>query len=138
VDRIFTDELGWMFTRNQVREYGIDGHALVVRGDSLVTRSGHRLAHGQRALPVSTRPSVVSRRFMIVAARLVMAAARLRRAPAMGNEVEPLLHRGLPGVVAGPAPAPCGRISVQRPGKSSGHSAGGTRRRRAWALAAGL
>jgi hypothetical protein len=29
VDRIFTDELGWMFTRNQVREYGIDGHALV-------------------------------------------------------------------------------------------------------------
>ena len=37
VDRIFTDELGWMFTRNQVREYGIDGHALVVRGDGLVT-----------------------------------------------------------------------------------------------------
>jgi hypothetical protein len=36
-DRIFTDELGWMFTRNQVREYGIDGHALVVRGDGLVT-----------------------------------------------------------------------------------------------------
>ena len=31
VDRIFTDELGWMFTRNQVREYGIDGHALVCR-----------------------------------------------------------------------------------------------------------
>ena len=37
VDRIFTDELGWMFTRNQVREYGIDGHALLVRGDGLVT-----------------------------------------------------------------------------------------------------
>ena len=37
VDRIFTDKLGWMFTRNQVREYGIDGHTLVVRGDGLVT-----------------------------------------------------------------------------------------------------
>jgi hypothetical protein len=37
VDRIFTDELGWMFTRNQVREYGIDGHALVVTGDGQVT-----------------------------------------------------------------------------------------------------
>jgi hypothetical protein len=37
VDRIFTDELGWMFTRNQMREYGIDGHALAVRGDRLVT-----------------------------------------------------------------------------------------------------
>ena len=37
VDRIFTDELGWMFTRNQMREYGIDGHALAVRGDCLIT-----------------------------------------------------------------------------------------------------
>jgi hypothetical protein len=27
VGRIFTDELGWMFTPNQAREYGIDGHA---------------------------------------------------------------------------------------------------------------
>jgi hypothetical protein len=25
VDRIFTDDLGWMFTRDEVREYGIDG-----------------------------------------------------------------------------------------------------------------
>src|SRR5580693_4458936 len=45
VDRIFADELGWMFTRNQVREYGIDGHALVVRGDGLVT--GRMLAIGR-------------------------------------------------------------------------------------------
>lgn len=37
VGRIFTDELGWMFTRNEVREYGIDGHALAVRGDGQVT-----------------------------------------------------------------------------------------------------
>ena len=37
VDRIFTDELGWMFTRNEVREYGIDGHAQATRGDGLVT-----------------------------------------------------------------------------------------------------
>jgi hypothetical protein len=37
VDRIFTDDLGWMFTRNEVREYGIDGHAQAVRDDGLVT-----------------------------------------------------------------------------------------------------
>lgn len=37
VERIFTDELGWMFTRNPAREYGIDGHAQAVRGDGLVT-----------------------------------------------------------------------------------------------------
>lgn len=37
VDRILTDELGWMFTPNEVREYGIDGHAQAVRGDGLVT-----------------------------------------------------------------------------------------------------
>jgi hypothetical protein len=37
VGRIFSDELGWMFTRNEVREYGIDGHAQAVRGDGLIT-----------------------------------------------------------------------------------------------------
>jgi Domain of unknown function (DUF4365) len=37
VDRIFSDELGWMFTRNEVREYGIDGHVQAVRGDGLIT-----------------------------------------------------------------------------------------------------
>src|SRR5690349_24882605 len=71
---------------------------------------------------------------MIVAARLVMAAARLRRAPAMGTRLSHCCIGGLPGVVVGPAPAPGGRIPVQRPGMSSGHSAGGTRRRRAQTL----
>ena len=37
VGRIFTDELGWMFTANQAREYGIDGYAQAVRGDGLIT-----------------------------------------------------------------------------------------------------
>ena len=37
VERIVTNEIGWIFTRNQVREYGIDGHADVVTSDSIVT-----------------------------------------------------------------------------------------------------
>jgi Domain of unknown function (DUF4365) len=37
VKRIFNDELGWMFTPNEVREYGIDGHAQAVRDNGLVT-----------------------------------------------------------------------------------------------------
>jgi hypothetical protein len=37
VDRIFTDELQWLYTRNQAREYGIDGHAEAVTGDGIVT-----------------------------------------------------------------------------------------------------
>jgi hypothetical protein len=38
VGRVFTDRLGWMFTRNEVREYGIDGHAQAVRGDLVTGR----------------------------------------------------------------------------------------------------
>lgn len=37
VDRLFTNELRWIFTRNQVREYGIDGHAEAVTSGSIVT-----------------------------------------------------------------------------------------------------
>ena len=37
VGRIFTDVLGWMFTPNPVREYGIDGHAQAVREDGRIT-----------------------------------------------------------------------------------------------------
>jgi hypothetical protein len=55
VDRIFTDELGWMFTRNQVREYGIDGHALVVRSDGQVT--GRMLATQVKGGPAVPRVS---------------------------------------------------------------------------------
>jgi Domain of unknown function (DUF4365) len=37
VYRIFTNELGWNFTRNQVPEYGIDGHAAVVTSEDIIT-----------------------------------------------------------------------------------------------------
>jgi len=37
VERIFTDELRWIYTRNQAREYGIDGRAEVVTTDGIVT-----------------------------------------------------------------------------------------------------
>ena len=37
VERIFTDELRWIYTRNQAREYGIDGRAEVVTSDGIVT-----------------------------------------------------------------------------------------------------
>lgn len=64
VDRVFTDDLGWMFTRNEVREYGIDGHAQSVRDDGMVIRRllARQVKGGGPSLPAlgqtpSPRPS---------------------------------------------------------------------------------
>ena len=38
---------------------------------------------------------------------------KIKEGAGYGDEIEPLLHRGLPGVVVGPAPAPCERTPVQ-------------------------
>ena len=95
------------------------------------------LTRGSRAVLLSIRSLVALRRLMIVMARLVMAAERLRRAPTMGKTLSNCCI-GDSLVEEGSAPTPCGRVPVQRPGRSSGHSAGETRRRRAWSLATGL
>ena len=59
VDRIFTDELGWMFTRNQVREYGMESFPAALRGTPPSAVRGLERARTStfknRGLPRSTR-----------------------------------------------------------------------------------